>query len=355
MMSGEMGRSIFGHPLSYLKLMGKYRGSLAERKAAGSLKMGVALHWNKVCGNCFWMPPVKTQARVLCVCEPAVGVVPCAPRPAVAAVAARATRSSPAGRTHTRPPSPPDPSPPPQAEYNATYHATFTAQKNSILPRFDVPMIRRVFEVSDVLGISHYAPAPTRDVDPGDFNSPIDTAAFELGHWGIDLKVRVRVWGGGGWEGRLRALAPARLHLPLPTSPAEPPPPPLTPPNTQGLINSKRDFLFSEVGLGGADPNNQRVATNLAELATNVHNGIWAVYNVAQDPWRNQVRGEGMLQGRNTACWVCAQVCVGARACVCLLRVPQLIHPSSHTPFTPPLPRPASRTTRSSGASGSRR
>lgn len=47
MMSGEMGRSIWAHPLSYLKLMSKYRGSLAEGKRPGTVKMGVALHWNK--------------------------------------------------------------------------------------------------------------------------------------------------------------------------------------------------------------------------------------------------------------------------------------------------------------------
>jgi len=57
----------------------------------------------------------------------------------------------------------------------------------------------------------------------------------------------------------------------------------------QSLIaKGSRDFLFSEVGLGGGDPNNQRSATSLTELANNIHNGIWAVYNVAQDPWRNQ-------------------------------------------------------------------
>ena len=48
MVSGEMGRSIWSHPLSYLKLMAKYRGSLAQRKRPNTLKMGIALHWNKV-------------------------------------------------------------------------------------------------------------------------------------------------------------------------------------------------------------------------------------------------------------------------------------------------------------------
>lgn len=54
MMSGEMGRSIWAHPISYLKLMSKYRGSLAEHKRPGTVKMGVALHWNKV-GPAGWV------------------------------------------------------------------------------------------------------------------------------------------------------------------------------------------------------------------------------------------------------------------------------------------------------------
>lgn len=53
------------------------------------------------------------------------------------------------------------------------------------------------------------------------------------------------------------------------------------------ITKGGKDFLFSEVGLGGGDPNNQHAATNLAELAGNPLNGIWAVYNTAQDPWRN--------------------------------------------------------------------
>lgn len=56
----------------------------------------------------------------------------------------------------------------------------------------------------------------------------------------------------------------------------------------QSLINSRdRDFLFSEIGLGGGDPANQRAAASLEELAGNPLYGIWAVYNTAQDPWRN--------------------------------------------------------------------
>jgi hypothetical protein len=190
MLSGEMGRSVWAHPVSYLKLMGKYRGSLAAGKRPGSTKVGVALHWDKVCGNCFEMPEAHTAV-----------------------------------------------------EYNSTYHATFVSRRDDILRRFDVPMIKRVFEVADAIGISHYAPAPARAVTPGSFNLPIDTTAYELSHFGIDL--------------------PALIADP------------------------NRDFLFSEVGIGGGNPDNQRAASNLVELATNIHNGIWAVYNVAQDPWRN--------------------------------------------------------------------
>ena len=144
MLSGEMGRSIFSHPVSYLKLMSKYRGSLAQRKASGSVKMGVALHWNKVCGDCFDMPTTDTAQL-----------------------------------------------------YNQTYHAVFESKRGEIEGAFDVPMIRRVFEVSDALGISHYAPAPHDGVTAAAFEMPIDTAAYELAHWGIDLRV-------GGWRGARR-------------------------------------------------------------------------------------------------------------------------------------------------------
>lgn len=190
MMSGEMGRSIFAHPVSYLQLMNKYRGSLAEKKKSGTVKMGVALHWNKVCGDCFDMPHVNSHSL-----------------------------------------------------YNTTYHQVFEAQKDQIARKFDVPMIKRVFETSDVIGISHYAPAPHTGVSAGMFSMPIDTTAYELAHWGINLKDLITRGG--------------------------------------------KDFLFSEVGLGGGDPNNQRAASSLLELAMNPLNGIWAVYNTAQDPWRN--------------------------------------------------------------------
>lgn len=150
MLSGEMGRSIFGYPVSYLKLMSKYRGSLAKDKTPGTVKMGVALHWNKVCGDCFDMP--RTNSYSL---------------------------------------------------YNTTYHQIWEAQKDQIMRTFDVPMIRRVFETSDVLGISHYAPSPHTGVNAGSFAMPIDTTAFELAHWGIDLKVGVGTggaWGAAWWR-----------------------------------------------------------------------------------------------------------------------------------------------------------
>lgn len=55
MVSGEMGRSIFAHPESYQKLVTKYRGTLAAGKWRSRIKVGLALHWNKVCGNCFYV------------------------------------------------------------------------------------------------------------------------------------------------------------------------------------------------------------------------------------------------------------------------------------------------------------
>jgi hypothetical protein len=56
------------------------------------------------------------------------------------------------------------------------------------------------------------------------------------------------------------------------------------------LLQSTKDFLFSEVGLGGAQPDGRSTAADLQSLAENVENGIWAVYNTAQDPWQRQVR-----------------------------------------------------------------
>jgi len=151
MVSGEMGRSIWEHPESYLKLISKYRGSLAENKRKGTVKTGVALHWNKVCGGCFDMPETKTHEA-----------------------------------------------------YNSTYHQIFVKRKNEIWKSFNMPLIKRVFEASDVIGISHYAPAPERGVNPGSFSLPIDTAAYELAHWGINLKVGGALleggYMGGGWR-----------------------------------------------------------------------------------------------------------------------------------------------------------
>jgi hypothetical protein len=74
-------------------------------------------------------------------------------------------------------------------DFNSTYHSLFEGQRASLLRTFNVAAIRRVFEASDVLGISHYAPAPMTGVSPGMFEMPMDTAAYELAHWGIDFKV----------------------------------------------------------------------------------------------------------------------------------------------------------------------
>lgn len=70
------------------------------------------------------------------------------------------------------------------------------AQRAQIERSFNIPMIRRVFETSDVIGISHYAPSPATGVNAGMFAMPIDTAAFELAHWGVDLKVGISEGGG---------------------------------------------------------------------------------------------------------------------------------------------------------------
>lgn len=201
------------------------------------------------------------------------------------------------------------------AEYNTTYAATFRARRPELLAKFNAPMIKAVMDSSDVLGLSHYAPSPQRGISAGDFGLPIDTAAFELSQWGFDLKVGrqggamggvqgqngvawppckvwarvVRAWYLGGHTGpraiprprRLLALPPQRPQLALHRRHPQPPPP-------QRFINDpKKEFLFSEVGLGGGDNANQHAAGSLNELANNIHNGIWAVYNVAQDPWRN--------------------------------------------------------------------
>ncbi|GBF99164.1 hypothetical protein Rsub_11609 [Raphidocelis subcapitata] len=192
MLSGEMGRSLWAFPERYHALLSKYRALLngGRRKGGGGAKVGVALHWNKVCGNCFDMPDTRTHGA-----------------------------------------------------YNATYHRVFAEQRGAITSRFNTPKLRELFDDVDVVGISHYAPSPSRGVNAGAFSLPIDTTAYELSHWGVDLKKLIR--------------------------------------------KGDKDFLFSEVGLGGGDQDNKKAAGNLLELATNIHNGIWAVYNVAQDPWRN--------------------------------------------------------------------
>jgi hypothetical protein len=60
------------------------------------------------------------------------------------------------------------------------------------------------------------------------------------------------------------------------------------------LLQTSKDFLFSEVGLGGGQPDGRSTASDLQSLAENVENGIWAVYNTAQDPWQRQVRSAAL-------------------------------------------------------------
>ena len=93
--------------------------------------------------------------------------------------------------------------------YNSTYHSVFQQRAADIARTFDIPMIRRVFETSDVIGISHYAPLPYTGLSPGMFAMPIDTAAYELAHWGVDLRVRPGA-AGGGRAGRVLAGASGR-------------------------------------------------------------------------------------------------------------------------------------------------
>lgn len=56
MIAGEMGKSVWKYPNEYMKLVSKYRGALQRGKLGANVKVGIALHWNKVCGNCFNIP-----------------------------------------------------------------------------------------------------------------------------------------------------------------------------------------------------------------------------------------------------------------------------------------------------------
>jgi hypothetical protein len=148
MVNGEMGNSLWHHPAQYLALIRKYRTSLSAGRKPGTTRVGVALHWNKVCGNCFYVPHVDSQQQ-----------------------------------------------------YNSTYTDLFKQQKDQLMAAFDVAGVRRVLEAADALGISHYAPAPMRGVSPGMFAMPIDTAVYEMSLWGINFKVGLRAGGLGGCLG----------------------------------------------------------------------------------------------------------------------------------------------------------
>lgn len=63
MIAGEMGRSMFKYPTEYMALVSKYQGALARGKTGANVKVGIALHWNKVCGNCFNVPNAGTAAQ----------------------------------------------------------------------------------------------------------------------------------------------------------------------------------------------------------------------------------------------------------------------------------------------------
>lgn len=191
MVSGEMGKSLFRHPKTFIKLLSKYRGPLQAGKNAANVRVGIALHWNKVCGDCFYTPVA-----------------------------------------------------PDDKAYNATYAKAFKERGKQILAQHDVASIRALFQQSDVIGISHYAPVGSSAPQPFRFDVAADTTAYELKFWGIDLR--------------------------------------------QLVTGGRRDFLLSEVGLGGAQGDGKTPARNAAEAAALPLSGIWAVYNRAQDPWQRQ-------------------------------------------------------------------
>jgi hypothetical protein len=85
-------------------------------QVGANVKVGFALHWNKVCGNCFFMPYTRTAQQ-----------------------------------------------------FNATYAKAFGDQRDYIKGSYDLGTLKRVFEISDVLGISHYAPMPTDSLNFGSF------------------------------------------------------------------------------------------------------------------------------------------------------------------------------------------
>jgi hypothetical protein len=90
-------------------------------QVGANVKVGFALHWNKVCGNCFFMPYTRTAQQ-----------------------------------------------------YNATYAKAFGDQRDYIKGNYNLGTLKRVFEISDVLGISHYAPMPTDSLNFGSFEVSIN-------------------------------------------------------------------------------------------------------------------------------------------------------------------------------------
>jgi hypothetical protein len=212
MVSGEMGRSLFEHPKEFTQLIRKYRGPLQAGRvnATDNGRVGVAIHWNKVCGDCV------------------------------------STAGMPAGT---------------DAEYNSSYAKAFEERGPEILVMHDLLAIRDLFEEADVIGISHYAPVGPV-ATPMAFDVAANTAAFELSYWGIDLRKLV----GASSTAAADAAADA-ADVPAPQQ-------------------RRREFLLSEVGLGGAQSDSRTPARTAAEAAALPLHGIWAVYNRAQDPWQ---------------------------------------------------------------------
>lgn len=199
MISGEMGRSIFAFPQQHAALVAKYKERLSRggRAAGGNVKVGLALHWNKVCGACFDVPNDGTAASFNAsyaqVCWwggvgwgrwscSFCGVVWAAFHTAVnAALLPRAhmclcAHKTPRTHTHTHvcdlSPVMHAPAHQPTISYHPTDPNTtqaFAASKDALAAHYNFSAIRALFESVDVLGISHYAPLPPQQMSAASF------------------------------------------------------------------------------------------------------------------------------------------------------------------------------------------
>lgn len=174
MIAGEMGRSVWKYPKEYMKLVSKYRGALARGKQGTNVKVGLALHWNKVCGNCFDVPNAGTAAQFN------------ASYAKVSALPAQFLHTTQSACEHPMlwhqaalvSVTPRGHEPKPLCGIDFEVAATclkvdccclstccclqqaFNDNKASIKQQYNLHSLRRLFEVVDVLGLSHYAPMP---------------------------------------------------------------------------------------------------------------------------------------------------------------------------------------------------